>query len=94
MLFVFSKVRNKEYICKSRKVFWTQGCEEAIYFGSATSDRRLRIYNKAMERKVGYHWIRVEFQLRKVFKTKTLARAHVERCIYDSLPKEKVKGCF
>lgn len=38
--------------------------EKAIYFGSPQSDRRLRIYDKALERKYDGHWIRAEFQLR------------------------------
>ncbi len=63
---IFRKVQRnrKEYICKSQKIFWTQGDEEAVYFGAASSDRRLRIYNKALERGVDHHWIRAEFQLR------------------------------
>lgn len=40
------------------------GDEQVIYFGSTHSDRRLRIYNKAIERGVEEHWIRAEFQLR------------------------------
>lgn len=43
---------------------WTDGAEQAIYFGSPASDRRLRIYNKAMERGVEGPWIRAEMQMR------------------------------
>lgn len=48
----------------SRYCTWNGGSEQAIYFGSPKSDRRLRIYNKALERHVEGHWIRAEFQLR------------------------------
>lgn len=57
--------KHRRYICKARWRIWIDGDEQAIYFGSPASDRRLRIYNKAMEQKLeGEHWIRVEFQLR------------------------------
>ena len=54
------------YICKARFRTWTDGDEQVIYFGSPTSARRLRIYNKAMEQKLGEdeHWLRVEMQMR------------------------------
>lgn len=61
---LFRKASEREYICKSRRMVYMQGDEEAVYFGSSKSDRRLRIYNKALERKVNHHWIRAEFQLR------------------------------
>lgn len=55
----------KQYVCKATsKPKVTLLGEENIYFGSPQSDRRLRIYNKAMERGIDNHWIRVEFQLR------------------------------
>lgn len=57
-------VETQRYVCKSRKVLIMTGAEEMIIFGSAQSDRRLRIYNKALERGVTGHWIRVEMQLR------------------------------
>ena len=38
--------------------------EEAVYFGSPKSDRRLRIYNKALEQGIAAPWIRCEMQLR------------------------------
>ena len=57
--------RQRRYICKARWNMWTDGAEQAIYFGSPASDRRLRIYNKAMEQELeGEHWIRVEMQMR------------------------------
>lgn len=52
------------YISLSKKCSYTDGDEQVIYFGSPKSDRRLRIYNKAVERGVDEHWIRAEFQLR------------------------------
>jgi len=55
----------RKYISRStHKPFLQQLGEESIYFGSPKSDRRLRIYNKAMERGIDGHWIRAEFQLR------------------------------
>lgn len=57
--------RRRRYICKARWNMWTDGAEQAIYFGSPASDRRLRIYNKALERGLeGEDWIRVEMQMR------------------------------
>ena len=61
---MFDSVKNKKYICLSKKEIRIQGDEENIIFGSSSSDRRLRIYNKALERKTEGHWIRAEFQLR------------------------------
>lgn len=54
----------RKYICKARKRHWTDGDERIIMFGSSSSDTRLRIYDKALERGVDGHWIRCEFQLR------------------------------
>lgn len=57
--------RRRRYICKARWNMWTDGAEQAIYFGSPASDRRLRIYNKALEQGLeGEHWIRAEMQMR------------------------------
>lgn len=57
--------RRRRYICKARWNMWTDGAEQAIYFGSPASDRRLRIYNKALEQQLtGEDWIRVEMQMR------------------------------
>ena len=57
-------LRQDKYISKSRYIFWSEGVEEAIYIGSPKSDKRLRIYNKALQQDVEGHWIRYEFQLR------------------------------
>lgn len=60
-------VQKRKYICKSKKMpYWSDGSEQSIYFGSPQSDRRLRIYNKALEqgKEEGFHWMRCEFQLR------------------------------
>lgn len=57
-------VSEKRYLSLARYCSWIDGAEQAIYFGSPKSDRRLRIYNKAIERKYDGHWIRAEFQLR------------------------------
>lgn len=38
----------------------------SVYFGSAKSDCRFRIYDKSLERGgLGYHWVRFELQLRR-----------------------------
>lgn len=56
--------RQGKYISKARKKHWTEGDERIIMFGASSSDTRLRIYDKALERGVDEHWIRAEFQLR------------------------------
>lgn len=56
--------RHHRYICKARWNMWTDGDEQAIYFGAPASDRRLRIYNKALEQGQEIDWIRVEMQMR------------------------------
>ena len=39
---------------------------KTVYFGSAKSEVRFRIYDKAQERGgLGYHWVRFEMQLRR-----------------------------
>lgn len=58
--------KHGRYICKAKWRIWIDGDEQAIYFGSPKSDRRLRIYNKAMEQGIGEHWLRVEMQMRDV----------------------------
>lgn len=60
-----SHCKSHKYICKAHWRIWIDGDEQAIYFGSPSSDRRLRIYNKAIEQNLNdEHWIRVEFQMR------------------------------
>ena len=62
-LFTYCKAR--QYICKARFNIWTDGDEQCVYFGSPSSDRRIRIYNKSLEqKKEGTHWIRCEMQMR------------------------------
>lgn len=63
-----------KFICKAKKHTQMRGTdteefEQCIYFGSSSSDRRCRIYNKALERtesghQYDKHWIRCEMQLR------------------------------
>ena len=53
-----------KYISKPRRRVWMNGDEREIIFGAKTSSTRLRIYDKALERKVEGHWMRCEFQLR------------------------------
>lgn len=58
-------IEERRFICKARRCVIMSGSEEMIVFGSGQSDRRLRIYNKALERgREGEHWIRVEMQMR------------------------------
>ena len=59
-----SHCKKRKYISRARRSVWIDGAEQMIIFGSSTSNTRLRIYNKALERKVNEHWIRAEFQLR------------------------------
>lgn len=57
--------RDRRYICKARYRIWIDGDEQQIYFGSPASDRRLRIYNKALEQGIaGDRWMRCEMQMR------------------------------
>ena len=52
------------YVCKARWKMKTDWAEQCIYFGSPVSDRRLRIYNKALEQHQDGLWFRVEMQMR------------------------------
>lgn len=62
---IFRYIASDRYICKAKFRTWTQGSEEHCYFGSPSSDRRVRIYNKALEQgKPEEHWIRAEMQMR------------------------------
>lgn len=54
----------RKYICKAKYRIWIDGDEQQIYFGSPASDRRLRIYNKAMEQGIDDIWMRCEMQMR------------------------------
>ena len=58
-------VAKDKYVSRFTRNIYTLGSEEFVFFGSPSSDTRLRVYNKALER--GYpddHWIRFEYQLR------------------------------
>ena len=65
---------NNKFVCKARKFKQVKGTntiefERTIRFGSSSSDRTLRIYDKALERtengkQYDGHWLRVEMQLR------------------------------
>lgn len=59
-------VLEKKFVCKSEEYENRIGNKKlGIYFGSGSSDRLLRIYDKAMEQKIkDKHWVRFEFQLR------------------------------
>lgn len=56
--------QHRRYISRSRWKIWTNGNEQSIYFGSPSSERRLRIYNKALEQEQEGAWIRCELQMR------------------------------
>lgn len=70
-----SHYEKDKFICKSKKHVQMRGTdteefEQCIIFGSPSSDRRCRIYNKALERtESGFeydgHWIRCEIQFRR-----------------------------
>jgi phage replication initiation protein len=67
MLKIINYVRLNKFKSKFRKYLPAAGnAEQWVYFGSGQSDTRLRIYNKAMERKREDEgkWIRFEYQLR------------------------------
>lgn len=56
-----------QYVCRSKLTPLIKIMrEESIYFGSPSSDRFLRIYDKALEQGIAgdVHWLRLEFQLR------------------------------
>lgn len=56
----FRKVR--EYNERERKTGMLTG--RGAYFGSRKSDVFIRIYDKALEQKVDYHWVRVELEMK------------------------------
>lgn len=64
MASIMDCVKARHYISRARRCVWTGGDEEQVIFGAPSSDTRLRIYNKALERGVDEKWIRAEFQLR------------------------------
>lgn len=61
-------IRNKYFVSRVNYVSCVDGThEQAVYFGSPKSDRRLRIYDKRMEQlgnEDDVPWVRYEFQLR------------------------------
>lgn len=62
---IYNYVSHGKFICKSKRYLYGSGTdEEWLMFGSPKSDRRLRIYNKAMEQGGDSPWVRAEFQLR------------------------------
>lgn len=62
---VLDSVMKRKYISNTEKLIYIEGTEQSIYFGSPASRKRLRIYNKALERGVDGNWVRFELQLRK-----------------------------
>ena len=61
---MFACCQHRRYIARPRWRIWTNGDEQSIYFGSSASERRLRIYNKALEQEQEGAWIRCELQMR------------------------------
>lgn len=62
---MFQHLRQDKFVTRSRYCHWSEGSEQSIYVGSPKSDKRLRVYNKALEQGLDdMHWIRFEFQLR------------------------------
>lgn len=66
MIKIIHLAEAKKYVSSFRRVVTGHLDEEWVYFGSPSSDTRLRIYNKAMERDYppGTKWVRFEFQHR------------------------------
>jgi len=64
MIKIIKDVDKRKYISLFRRVVTGRGAEEWAYFGAPTSDVRLRIYNKALERGLDLKWIRFEYQFR------------------------------
>lgn len=64
--FLQKYVRKNKFLCKSNYHTCVVGNREmSVYFGSPRSDRRLRIYDKALEQDLqNTKWVRYEFQLR------------------------------
>lgn len=99
----FIKLRNHyekdKFICLAKKHTQSRGTEteefeQCIYFGSPRSDRRIRIYNKALERTESgkpydSHWIRCEMQLRNdtalSFYLKALEIGNIGECFSGML---------
>jgi DNA relaxase NicK len=62
---LYKYVREDRYICKGKQKRGMEWAERNIMLGSPKSDRRLRIYDKALEQGLkDVDWIRLEFQLR------------------------------
>lgn len=88
-----------KFICKAKKHTQSRGTdteefEQCIYFGSPRTDRRCRIYNKALERtenghEYSGHWIRCEMQLRNdsalSFYLKALEIGNIGKCFSGML---------
>lgn len=79
----------RRYISQANRKIYTDGDEQNIIFGAPSSDRRLRIYNKALERGFDGHWIRAEFQLRNEsalsFYMRALERSDIGQAYYGLL---------
>ena len=61
----YNDIENGNYTSKWRSYTLTKSSEGiSVVLGSKASDILLRIYDKAAEQNVDYHWIRLELQLR------------------------------
>jgi len=82
-------IKERRYISQANRKIYTDGDEQNIIFGAPSSDRRLRIYNKALERGYDKHWIRAEFQLRNEsalsFYMRALERSDIGQAYYGML---------
>ena len=56
--------KENRYSSLASRILLFDLAERGLKIGSGKSDRFLRIYDKALERNVSGHWIRVEFQLK------------------------------
>ena len=62
---LFTYVDDGRFVCKAKRYLIGNGNNEQwLYFGSPSSDRRLRIYNKALQMGLTEPWLRFEMQLR------------------------------
>jgi len=80
-----SAIRERSYASHLRNRRVTEDLETrgvTYYLGSGQSDVLVRIYDKQIEQKVDYHWIRVELQLRDK-KADNLFRMSADACCND-----------
>lgn len=87
---IFEPYENFEFLykygVKRRLYLGRNSLLESIYFGSNSSERMYRCYNKAKEQNVDRAWTRIELQLRKDIKLKDIQ----EYMFYDAFDELQV----